>query len=206
MCRRGSVYHRREEYDRPKIDRNDRHTLARDISLYPPFAIRWKSVILLGDFMQLPPVSDTPLYSQKLALTTNNLSDFGHHAYASFTTVVTLTEIMRQRGETEEQKWFREALLRLREGQVTPEDYTRFMQRTLARLPLFEIDTFKDALRIFTTKSKVERYNSDKLLSFNRPVSLIKAKHTGAGAETATADTQKAWRRSCHFALVPASC
>ncbi|KAI9895339.1 hypothetical protein PsorP6_019529 [Peronosclerospora sorghi] len=74
---------------------------------------------------------------------------------------------MRQRGKTEEQKWFREALLRLREGQINPEDYTRFMQRTPARLPLSEIDTFKDALRIFTTKAEVERYNSDKLLSLN---------------------------------------
>ena len=58
------------------------------------------SCLLFGDFGQLPPVMDLPLY------TTNSrteLSDQGRAAYQSFRHAVILDQVMRQAGEDPEQ-------------------------------------------------------------------------------------------------------
>ncbi|KAI0326523.1 hypothetical protein GY45DRAFT_1229160, partial [Cubamyces sp. BRFM 1775] len=62
------------------------------------------SIILAGDFAQLPPVSERKLYvcfntSQNASLTRGQDIVFGKLLWLSFTTVVILTEVMRQRGD-----------------------------------------------------------------------------------------------------------
>ena len=47
------------------------------------------SVILFGDFGQLPPVGDRPLY---VSPSTNNLAIHGHSIYQMFNTVVILSQ------------------------------------------------------------------------------------------------------------------
>jgi len=49
------------------------------------------SVILFGDFGQLPPVGDRPLYAEP---SFNELSIYGHHIYQIFTTVVILDHVL----------------------------------------------------------------------------------------------------------------
>uniref|UniRef100_A0A1X7VNV7 ATP-dependent DNA helicase n=1 Tax=Amphimedon queenslandica TaxID=400682 RepID=A0A1X7VNV7_AMPQE len=54
------------------------------------------SVFLFGDFGQLPPVMDLPLYT---SVTRSDLSDQGYRAYSQFETAFTLTQVMRQSGQ-----------------------------------------------------------------------------------------------------------
>ena len=55
------------------------------------------SIILIGDFGQLPPVGDKSLYSQP---TNSELSIHGHHIYQLFTTVVVLDQVLHQSDTT----------------------------------------------------------------------------------------------------------
>ena len=86
------------------------------------------SVIVLGDFGQLPPVADSRLFRPN---TNNANSSHGHAAYLSFNKVFFLTECVRQADDNA----FRDLLLRLRDGQTTMEDYnnlaTRFQGRVI---------------------------------------------------------------------------
>ena len=63
------------------------------------------SIILMGDFAQLPPVTDKPLYG---SLTTikdkkNKCYQKGLTLYGMFTKAIVLTEIMRQQGDDEKE-------------------------------------------------------------------------------------------------------
>ena len=53
------------------------------------------SIVLIGDFGQLPPVGDKPLYAPP---SVNDLSIHGHHVYRLFETVVILDQMIRQQG------------------------------------------------------------------------------------------------------------
>ena len=73
------------------------------------------SVMLLGDFAQLLPVGDKPIYaspSQSIYLLTRH----GHSISGVFQTVVMLSENIRQAGNNPEAEEFRVILLRLRAG------------------------------------------------------------------------------------------
>ena len=74
------------------------------------------SVIIFGDFGQLPPIGDRPLFAQP---NTNELSIHGHHTYLLFDTVVILDQVIRQGGTDASAHYFRQLLLRIRNGQVT---------------------------------------------------------------------------------------
>ena len=54
-----------------------------------------RSCLLFGDFGQLPPVFDLPLFTTTQS---SNLSDLGRTAYQSFDKAVVLTRVMRQTG------------------------------------------------------------------------------------------------------------
>lgn len=85
------------------------------------------SVILLGDFGQLPPVCDRPLY---VAGNGSTISDHGHSLYLLFETVVILDEIMRQAGSNPEAQAFRSLLMRMRDGNITEQDWHHLLQRS----------------------------------------------------------------------------
>ena len=79
-----------------------------------------KSLILIGDPGQLPPVADKPLYHAKPS---NDIGEGGYLAYKMFDKVVKLTVHQRVQGTSPEQIQFRDLLLRLRLGETTAKDW-----------------------------------------------------------------------------------
>src|SRR6202050_3581642 len=82
--------------------------------------------IFFGDFSQLPPVGDSPIYSDKPSDYCTALHTEGHRVFESFKQSVTLTTIFHQTGQDPEQVKFREALLRLSTYSTIPDDYSLF--------------------------------------------------------------------------------
>ena len=62
------------------------------------------SVILIGNFAQLPPVGDRPLFA------TEGAGSHDHTMYNLFTNVVILDQIIRQSGTSKESIQFKEIL------------------------------------------------------------------------------------------------
>jgi hypothetical protein len=137
------------------------------------------SVILIGDFFQLPPVLNKALYS-----TGDDLKDMeivGRNAYLSFNKSVFLTTIQRQQGE--DQAPFRRALEELRKTEVSIPSWELLTSRCSVKLSPDEVESFGDALRIYPTKSQVTKYNHDHMLGLASPAIQVEAIHEGVGAE-----------------------
>src|SRR5271156_1419043 len=96
------------------------------------------SVILVGDFGQLPPVHGIVLYE---------LDGLATVIYHRFNKAVILREQMRQRGTT--QAAFSDSLLRLRDGKSTVADWHLLNTRSFSILPPPEQALFRDAIRLF---------------------------------------------------------
>ena len=69
--------------------------------------------LTFGDFAQLPPVGDTPLYSDKSSSACTTLSQEGHMVFKHSTQSVTLDTVYRQAGNDHDQVAFRDALMHL---------------------------------------------------------------------------------------------
>ena len=141
------------------------------------------SCLLFGDFGQLPPVMDLPLY------TTNSwseLSDQRRAVYQSFQQAVVLDQVMRQAGQDPEQVKFRDILLRLRDAKVTVADWNQLMTRTPTKVQ--DISSFSTALHLIPTVEAVVEYNVAQLQTCGQPIATIKAVHTGPNAAKAPAD------------------
>ena len=141
------------------------------------------SCLLFGDFGQLPPVMDLPLYTTVLR---TDLSDLGSAAYQSFDRAVILDQVMRQSGEDSDQVLFRDILLRLRDGRVTEDDWKQLMKQTPAQVQ--DLAVFNNALRLQPTVAAVVEHNVTRLHPSGQPIATIKAVHTGANASKASPD------------------
>ena len=139
------------------------------------------SCLLVGDFGQLPPVMDLPIYT---CLSKSAISDLGRTTYQMFSSGVTLTQVMRQNGHNNDQVCFRELLLHMRDGTVTTEDWELLMTRCLSRVP----NDFTDALHLHPTVQAVTEHNLAKLQGSGQPIAIIKAVHGGPNASKASSD------------------
>ena len=136
-----------------------------------------KSIILIGDPAQLPPVCAKPLYHAKPS---NPVGEQGYYAYMMFTNVVTLSVNQRVKGSDPEQIVFRDFLLHLRHGETTKEDW----QLLLTRQPSCATnhDQFKTATRLFHTNEEVAALNYKSLLDLKQPIAKFDAKHSSSKA------------------------
>ena len=141
------------------------------------------SCLLFGDFGQLPPVMDLPLYTTSIS---SPLSDIGANSYLSFNSAVVLDQIMRQSGDDPSQVLFRNILLRLRNCEVTEADWRILMTRTPVQAS--DVSRFDDAIHLFPTIEAVVEHNVNKLHSCGHPIATIKAVHTGPNALNASSD------------------
>jgi len=141
------------------------------------------SLLLFGDFGQLPPVMDLPLYTTD---TRTELSDQGRTAYLQFDRAFTLTQVMRQAGDDPQQMQFRDILLHLRNAQVTNQDWEKLMKQTPTNVQ--DLTPFANALHLYPTVEAVVEHNVTKLKNSSQPIATIKAVHTGANAAKASSD------------------
>ena len=141
------------------------------------------SCLLFGDFGQLPPVMDLPLYTTD---TRSDLSDQGRTAYLHFDKAFTLNQVMRQAGQDPEQIHFRDILFRLRNAEVTIDDWKHIMKQTPTQVQ--DLSPFANALHLHPTVQAVVEHNVAKLQDSGKPIATIKAVHTGANASKAPPD------------------
>jgi ATP-dependent DNA helicase PIF1 len=130
------------------------------------------SVILFGDFGQLPPVGDHPLYARPKS---NQHCTDGYHVYLTFNTVVILDQVLRQGGMNPEDVQFRKLLLRLRNGCVNERDWELLKKRDPSKV---DCNDFEDAIRLFYDKQSVAEYNLSKLESLGKPIAKVQAIHS----------------------------
>ena len=138
------------------------------------------SCLLFGDFGQLPPVMDLPLYTTD---SRSELSDQGRAAYQSFQQALVLEQ---QAVQDPQQMMFRDILLRLRDAKVTVADWKCLM--TLTPTQVQDLAPFTTALHLIPTVEAVVEYNVAQLHASGQPIATIKAVHTGANAVKASAD------------------
>jgi len=143
-------------------------------------------VLLFGDFAQLPPIGDQPLFSDKPSKAQSGLSDQGRRVIEAFQQTVTLQTVFRQSGEDQEQVAFRDALLRQRTYDITPADYELFSTQFWTKISQQEKAEFSDALHLLPTKAAVREYNLHCLASLGKPVLCISAKHNCSLAKKAS--------------------
>ncbi|KAF5128332.1 ATP-dependent DNA helicase pif1 [Metarhizium anisopliae] len=105
------------------------------------------NILLVGDFFQLPPVLQKPLYYDKEV---QGVEIKGRNAYRHFDKSVFLKIVQRQRGD--EQKAFRTALGELRLLQLSVESWKLLSGRVQAKLDDQEVARFANALRVYATK------------------------------------------------------
>ncbi|CAG8536702.1 15388_t:CDS:2 [Cetraspora pellucida] len=119
-------------------------------------------VLFFGDFGQLPPVLDLPMYVSD-SRPNDSLSEAEQHIFCDL-------------------------LLRLRNGQSTEYDWQLLNNRIYSLAPLVAKNAFENAIRLFTKWEKVHEYNLTKLRQLNLPVAKMKAVHTGPNARKASSD------------------
>ena len=142
-----------------------------------------KSLILIGDPAQLPPVADKPIYHTRPS---NIVGEQGYQTYKMFDKVVKLTVNQRVQGMTPEQVQFRDMLLRLRKGDSQEKDWRLLLSRQPSQIS--DLTEFEDAMRLFYTKEQVANYNSKQLTKLQQPVACINARHSSAVAKKMNPD------------------
>ncbi|CBX97430.1 hypothetical protein LEMA_P105610.1 [Plenodomus lingam JN3] len=131
------------------------------------------NIVLIGDFYQLPPVGEHPLYS---------------------TTRVKDPDITRAQ---ELYKTFRRCLDHLRVDAVTIDAWRLMPSRVQSQIS--NASDFDDAIRIYAWKESVRQHNHTKLRDLNVPVVNNLAEHTGH-ARAADVSTEEAGNLQATFA------
>jgi len=142
--------------------------------------------IILGDFAQLPPIGDSPLYSTKTSGKKAALTAEGQRVYNAFTQSITLSRIFRQEGDDPAQIRFRDALLQLRTYSTNDEDYELFQTRLWDKLNEDEKAKARDTLHLLPTHASVAECNIKQLSQLAKPVVNCKAKHNCLAAKKAS--------------------
>ena len=141
------------------------------------------SCLLIGDWGQLPPVMDLPLYSN---VSRTELSDLGSTTNHMFHCAIVLEQVMRQAGKDADQEVFRNLLLRLRNAESTLEDWKCLMRQTPAQVR--DVTPFSGAIYLYPSTKAVAEHNVSKLRASGQPVAVLKAIHSGPGASKASPD------------------
>ena len=139
------------------------------------------SMVLIGDWKQLPPVGDSSLFDNKSKCAA------GFNIYSNFIDVINFSKIERQTGPSQQE--FREELARLSEGKFTENDWRKWRSRTLDLLPPNEQEEFRQtAVLACSEKKNMIQHNINKVRSNNQPIALIHAVSNCSAAKKASSD------------------
>jgi len=150
------------------------------------------SILLLGDFAQLPPVGDVPLFNLHPQVRGNPetvmASNKGRALYMSLTESITLDRIMRQQGEDPPAVQFRQVLSNLQSMEATEPDRQFLNTRYVGNLSAEDLAGFEDALHLCPTNALVDEINESKMSSSGKPVLTLPARNKGPEASKASDD------------------
>ncbi|XP_020897308.2 uncharacterized protein LOC110236158 [Exaiptasia diaphana] len=150
------------------IDRRCRQASGKNEQLFGG-----KSIILIGDPAQLPPVADKPLYH---SVPSTAIGEQGYLAYRMFNSVILLTDNQRVQGSDSEQRIFRDLLKHIRNGCISTSDWNVLLTRQPTSIT--NLDEFKDVTRLFYSNEEVGKYNFSKLEELKHPIAKIEARHS----------------------------
>ena len=139
------------------------------------------SVCLLGDFGQLPPVMDRPMFDEREG--GGQLSEDGRVSFHSFNKAVVLRRVERVHGNDPYKERFLKLLSKVRNGTISNNDYELMSSRLASRLSRTERKQFADSPRLVTSHVTEQEFNNSKLLELSCPRCTIKAVHQPAQAE-----------------------
>ena len=148
------------------------------------------SVLLFGDFGQLPSLGDHPMYASP---SSNEPSIHGYHIYQLFNITVILDQVLHQGGTDQAANCFRKLLANLHDGNPTEEDWQLLLTRDPSKISNYS--DFNDAIRLFYDKQTVAEYNIQKLQSLGVPIAKINVMHSNSAA--ASTKARKALPRYC---------
>ncbi|KAL8566185.1 hypothetical protein ACOMHN_034761 [Nucella lapillus] len=144
------------------------------------------TVVLLGDWKQLPPVFDSPLYHNPCGSKSRTKAGAAeYNVYRLFKDVIFFNQIERQAGE--DQSLFRNELCRLSEGTFSEQDWPRWKKRDLHLLSREKQKLFLEkAVLACAYKKDMVRHNIEKVKANNQPIALIKAESKPKGEANKT--------------------
>ena len=137
------------------------------------------SVVLFGDFGQLPPVLDNSLYAKPSETSPPWLYTSSKLYRDNFKRAFELTQQMRQQGQDEMEQRFRTALSNLRVGAITLQDWQFFQSRSLSHMSPAEQQEFGDSIYLFARNVDVKEKNISMLETGAKPVARINAQYQG---------------------------
>lgn len=123
------------------------------------------SVLLFGDFAQLPPVGDTPMYSRNQGSAIGDLAQarfHGRRCFPAFAESITLGQIMRQAATDPQTVAFKNVLRHLRCGKVVPDDYAVLRTRSWDQVGLANRESFRDSI-LLASDQTVDKINHNTL-------------------------------------------
>jgi hypothetical protein len=133
------------------------------------------SIVLLGDWRQLPPVGDSSLFDKE------SKKPRGYNLYQLFHEVILFDMVQRQSGS--DQELFRRELQSLGDGEFSKESWLRWRSRALELLPLKEQqDFFKTGILACALKKDMVKHNIMKVKDNHQPIAPITAVSTPKGA------------------------
>ena len=142
------------------------------------------SVVLLGDWKQLPPVGDFALYHNS-----GGKWVAGFNLYRHFKDVIFFNKIQRQTGD--DQKQFRDQLERLGNGEFTKSDWMKWQARSLDKLcPAERLDFEQKATKACAYKKDMESYNAQRVKGIGKPIAPISAENDCSEAKGVKGDNE----------------
>ena len=137
------------------------------------------SIVLMGDFAQLPPVGDKPLF-------TGNIKDlsiqqsWGKLNFELFKKTIIFNQVMRQQGD--DQQRFREVLDKLSNGTFDREDWNFLKERDLqdtSKIQESERKEFEsNATMICAYNKDMTSYNISRIKALGNPIAIIKSENS----------------------------
>ena len=142
------------------------------------------SIVLMGDFAQLPPVTDKALFQAKGG---TQFQSIGRCLYKdNFNKALTLKESMRQRGN--DQTIFRNILDGIANGEFPDKDWENLVKYTSVMNSEEAKEEFKDAIKLCACNKDSKSFNIKKIRELNNPIAPIMAENSSPQAKKVSAN------------------